>query len=696
MTKKGNSAMKPNRQKRNSMDSRKIENSKVHKGPTTSSRIISLPFIHPVNLAPPSGHTMPSIPQPSQQGVIHTHKPPCNTYKSPTTGSSHTGGSRHRHGNSEQKSFQTHFTAHDNRRSKRQSIGSVTVNSEKLVATVAPTTTLPQLGGSDNRNTSNKITADNSNALPKLRETQDTPGGRSGGPSRGEGKIKIDQDGNKLPLTPQDALKLYKDRLTVFEQTEILDYPEIWYLGLECKKVEGSQGASQNNGYDDEQGSYIKVYGDHLVYRYEILDLLGKGSFGQVVKAHDHKTDQQVAIKLIRNKKRFHHQALVEVKILDALRRKDKDNQHQIIHMGEYFYFRNHLCITFELMGMNLYELIKKNNFQGFSLALIRRFAYSLLQCLKVLHKDKIIHCDLKPENILLRQRGQSSIKVIDFGSSCYEHQRVYTYIQSRFYRSPEVILGMSYSMPIDMWSFGCILSELYTGYPLFPGENEVEQLSCIMEVLGMPSPEILETSSRKRLFFDSKGSPRCITNSKGKKRRPGSKDLAQAIRTSDAHFLDFVKRCLEWDPSKRMTPDEALQHDWIREGLVQKPAKDSKSRQRRDPEESKPAVTSQHPDPYKTAAQPPVKEKTRTEEWKLSMRKQSAKHKERLQPIGADNPTTHEEYSQVSTQNTGCNKKYSSDSTKHDSHNSYTATQHSQNMDSDSANRLPPIKKLS
>ena len=75
-------------------------------------------------------------------------------------------------------------------------------------------------------------------------------------------------------------------------------------------------------------------------------------------------------------------------------------------------------------------------------------------------------------ENILLRQRGQSSIKVIDFGSSCYEHQRVYTYIQSRFYRSPEVILGLPYSMPIDIWSFGCILAELYTGYPLFPGND--------------------------------------------------------------------------------------------------------------------------------------------------------------------------------------------------------------------------------
>ena len=78
----------------------------------------------------------------------------------------------------------------------------------------------------------------------------------------------------------------------------------------------------------------------------------------------------------------------------------------------------------------------------------------------------------------------------------------VYTYIQSRFYRSPEVILGMNYHTAIDMWSLGCILAELYTGFPIFPGENEQEQLSCIMEVLGVPDKEFVNRSSRKRLFF--------------------------------------------------------------------------------------------------------------------------------------------------------------------------------------------------
>ena len=81
----------------------------------------------------------------------------------------------------------------------------------------------------------------------------------------------------------------------------------------------------------------------------------------------------------------------------------------------------------------------------------------------------------MKPENILLKAPNKSGIKVIDFGSSCFEAERIYTYIQSRFYRAPEIILGIPYTPAIDMWSFGCVLAELYTGFPLFPGENEAE-----------------------------------------------------------------------------------------------------------------------------------------------------------------------------------------------------------------------------
>ena len=213
---------------------------------------------------------------------------------------------------------------------------------------------------------------------------------------------------------------------------------------------------------------------------------------------------------------------------------------------------------------MNLYEFIKCHDFRGFSLKLIRRFAKQLLSSLVLLKGHKVIHCDLKPENVLLAHPARSEIKVIDFGSSCLENEKVYTYIQSRFYRSPEVILGMSYGMPIDMWSLGCILAELLTGYPIFPGEDEREQLACIMEVFGPPEKHLVDKSTRKKLFFDSLGKPRITVSSKGKRRRPSSKSLQQALKCDDEAFLDFITRCLRWDPERRLKPDDAIHHEFI------------------------------------------------------------------------------------------------------------------------------------
>ena len=235
-----------------------------------------------------------------------------------------------------------------------------------------------------------------------------------------------------------------------------------------------------------------------------------------------------------------------------------------MVNFTQSFYFRGHLCISTELLGMNLYEFIKSNDFGGFSLKLIRRFTKQLLKSLVLLQSHRIIHCDLKPENVLLAHPKHSEIKVIDFGSSCFENEKVYTYIQSRFYRSPEVILGMTYGMPIDIWSLGCILAELYTGYPIFPGENEQEQLACIMEVFGPPEKHLIEKSSRKKLFFDSLGKPRLTVSSKGRRRRPSSKTVQQALRCDDEAFIDFISRCLRWDPERRIRPDEALQHEFV------------------------------------------------------------------------------------------------------------------------------------
>ncbi|GFY51407.1 dual specificity tyrosine-phosphorylation-regulated kinase 2 [Trichonephila inaurata madagascariensis] len=421
--------------------------------------------------------------------------------------------------------------------------------------------------------------------LPEVRPATSGDSSSSNKSSTGKAKISV--------ATPEQVMKLYVHKMTPFEQQEIFSYTHIYFLGANAKKRQGIIGAPSNCGYDDSSGSYIHVPHDQISYRYEMLRVIGKGSFGQVIKAYDHKNCQYVALKMVRNEKRFFRQAQEEIRILDHLRKQDKDNAMNIVHMYEHFTFRNHVCITFELLSINLYELIKKNKFQGFSLQLVRKFAHSLLQCLDALYRNKIIHCDLKPENVLLKQQGRSGIKVIDFGSSCFEDQRVYTYIQSRFYRAPEVILGLKYGMPIDMWSLGCILAELLTGYPLLPGEDESDQLACMIELLGMPSQKLLEQSKRAKTFVNSKGYPRYCTAtvqpdgklvlSGGRSRRgklrgpPASKDWIRALRgCDDVLFIDFLKRCLEWDPAIRMTPPAALRHGWLRRRLPRPPQSSS------------------------------------------------------------------------------------------------------------------------
>ncbi|KAF9052752.1 hypothetical protein BJ165DRAFT_1442550 [Panaeolus papilionaceus] len=376
------------------------------------------------------------------------------------------------------------------------------------------------------------------------------------------------------PSSPATVLKSSQAAaLSDYEKKEIWDYPNVYCVGARSRKrLQVLNDGTNNYGYDDERGDYLIVNHDHLAYRYEIMGTLGKGSFGQVLHCRDHCTGESVAVKIIRNKKRFHHQALVEIKILDNLRKWDAEEKHHVIKMTEHFYFRSHLCIATELLSINLYELIKANGFVGFTTALIRRFTSQMLGSLTLMRNHRIVHCDLKPENVLLRHPAKSAIKVIDFGSSCFEHEKIYTYIQSRFYRSPEVILGMNYHMAIDMWSLGCILAELYTGFPIFPGENEQEQLSCIMEVLGVPDKEFINRSSRRKLFFDTSGTPRAVVNSKGRRRRPGTKTLAQVLRCNDEEFVDFVAKCLVWDPERRLKPQAAMRHPFMTSGRKLRP----------------------------------------------------------------------------------------------------------------------------
>lgn len=393
-----------------------------------------------------------------------------------------------------------------------------------------------------------------------------------------------------LPVAPSKVLgnQEYSSHLTTHEKKEIWNYARIYFIGkIGIKKrtphtatISTADGhETKIYGFDDNNGSYVPVIHDHIAYRYEILKILGKGTFGVVLQAYDHKSQKSVALKVIRNQPRFHTQAKEEIKILTRLLENDVGDSFNVVHMYDNFMFRNHPCIVFELLSLNLFELSKKNAFIGFNLSLIKRFAFSIVKCLYALSQYDIIHCDLKPENILLKQQNRSGIKVIDFGSSCFSNKRIHSYIQSRYYRSPEVILGAKYGPSIDMWSLGCILAELFIGRPLLDGENEGDQLACMMELLNVPPQIFLSKckSTKVRQFIDSAGNPiysaryyqgQHIAESgkspRGKIRGPpGSRILLHSCK--DDQFKDFVHSCLVWDPIERMTPEMALKHPWLK-----------------------------------------------------------------------------------------------------------------------------------
>jgi serine/threonine protein kinase len=366
----------------------------------------------------------------------------------------------------------------------------------------------------------------------------------------------------------------------------------------------------RNDGFDNADGDFICRVSD-LIYSpegvaYEILDKLGHGTFGQVLRCSTSPDRREVAVKIIKNKPAYFQQGLIEVRILQQL---NKSFDLRIVKMLDYFVYRRHLCIVFELLSVNLYDVVKHNNFRGLPFTMVRSLVDQLVRCLVCLKMSNILHCDLKPENILLMSKKNTKIKLIDFGSASFFGQQIYTYIQSRFYRSVDVILGiMPFTPAIDMWSLGCIVAELYIGLPVFPGHSEYDQLSKIIELLGPIPKYLLDKSRNTRKFFTTVQIPEAVEDtsprhsfrlrtreeyeeSSGKKERVGKKHIkASSIRElimsaplkastgSDGTVLsdgsmsneevirrekiiNFIHLCLEYDPEKRITPAQAVTH---------------------------------------------------------------------------------------------------------------------------------------
>ncbi|KEG11632.1 serine/threonine protein kinase [Trypanosoma grayi] len=390
-------------------------------------------------------------------------------------------------------------------------------------------------------------------------------------PAGGTLRLKLPSESTMLPSVR------YAAHLTKYEKSEIQGYTDVCYVGQNCQsKIPAPVEGGFNSGYDDERGDYVIKLHDHIAYRYEVLSPLGSGSFGQVVKAADHLKGTTVALKIIRNKKRFTAQAKVEVQILMHLRKGDPVGQYGIVQALDSFSFRSHMCITYELLSLNLYEHMKQRNFHPLSVNVVRKIGAGVLVSLSYMWRENVIHCDLKPENILLKAPDRAAVKVIDLGSACFENARIYTYIQSRFYRAPEVILGCPYTKRIDLWSYGCVLCELATGFPIFPGESEQEQLACIMEYLGPPPREMLLQSPRRHEFFDANANyaPKLVPNSKRRIRYPGTKSLAAFLGLPDTDgFVSFIRQFLCWVPDERVPPRKAMRHEWIASAFEDPPS---------------------------------------------------------------------------------------------------------------------------
>lgn len=322
--------------------------------------------------------------------------------------------------------------------------------------------------------------------------------------------------------------------------------------------------------------------------RYRFIKELGDAAFSTAIQCHDIVEKRMVCIKVVKNNKDYFDQSIDEIKLLRYINANGDPDEKCFLRVYDYFYYKEHLMIVTELLKDNLYEFYKyinDNNIDYFTVPKIQKIAKQVLTCLEFIHKLRMIHCDLKPENILMKSISDVTCKVIDFGSSCFIHDHLSTYIISRSYRAPEVILGCKYDFKIDLWSLGCILVELYTGNVLFQNDSIQGLLARIMGICG-PFPDWMFEKGKlvndfftkdKLLYMEpNEGNNETEVNDSnrldtenGKKVHilvPKRSSLKKRLKTSDENFYNFVKRLLEIDPNIRMSATEALNHPWIKD----------------------------------------------------------------------------------------------------------------------------------
>jgi serine/threonine-protein kinase PRP4 len=349
-----------------------------------------------------------------------------------------------------------------------------------------------------------------------------------------------------------------------------------------------SKGLADN--WDDAEGYYCARIGEVLDERYTITAHLGKGVFSNVLRAMDANApdeDKEVAIKVIRCNETMSKAARLEIDILQKLSGSDPENKRHCVRFLRHFEYRDHIFMVFESLAMNLREVIKKfGRNVGINIKAVQSYATQLLIALRHLKNNGVVHADIKPDNILVN-KGHSVLKMCDFGSAMFDGDNELTpYLVSRFYRAPEVILGLPYSHPMDLWSIGCCLYELFTGNIAFPGRSNNHMLKLMLELKGPVPKKVLKRAVFKDNHYDVMGTFSVIEEdpvTKSSIRRlirdvKPTKDLAKIFtrdssmsdveRKKALQLADLLEKMFNLDSEKRITATEALQHPFITERI--------------------------------------------------------------------------------------------------------------------------------
>ncbi|XP_029496092.1 serine/threonine-protein kinase ICK-like [Oncorhynchus nerka] len=282
--------------------------------------------------------------------------------------------------------------------------------------------------------------------------------------------------------------------------------------------------------------------------RYTTLRQLGDGTYGSVILCRSLESGELVAIKKMK-RKFYSWEECMNLREVISLK---KLNHANVVKLKEVVRENDHLYFVFEYMKENLYQLMKDRS-RLFPESAVRNIMFQILQGLAFIHKHGFFHRDMKPENLLCM--GPELVKIADFGLAREIRSRPpYTdYVSTRWYRAPEVLLrSTTYSSPIDQWAVGCIMAELYTLRPLFPGSSEVDTIFKICQVLGTPKKNDWPEGFQLSLAMNFRW-PQCVPS-----------NLRSLIPSASTEAIHLMRDLLQWDPKKRPASAQALRYSYF------------------------------------------------------------------------------------------------------------------------------------